>query len=366
VKVILQSGTPGILAGGVGYRNDLGLRAFGQIGYTNLWRENHTLALNGNINKRLNPSFCSTQSTVSSSSVSEDDPCFLEYQVQLGYVWPWFLWGPTQLRPRLTAEKTQYLNFDAETVGFASTLERRLMTRYNVVAAMTYSLENTRQFNALAEEDNQSLRIGALIPSLRMDFRDSSLAPSRGLFLSSSFEWASTWLGAQQEPFPVGYTRFLGRADYYVPIGAGATWFMSFRTGFERNLEPPPAESPDDKRYAIPLIKQFALGGAGSLRGFNEQELNLQEFAIAGTASYVNYRTQVDLPFSGAIRFGPFVDAANLLVDRFSLSEDLRVGAGLGFRYQSPVGPVNLDWGFKVNARAGEDPFRFYFSIGVI
>jgi len=365
VKIVLQAGTPGIVAGGLGYRNDLGVRAFGQIGYTNLWSRNHTVALNGNVNKRLDTSFCESQSSLGGGQEGED-PCFLEYQLQLGYVWPWFIWGPTQLRPRLTLEKTQFLNFDAQTVGFAATLERRLLTQFNVVGQLTYSLENTRQFNAIEQVDNQALRIGSLVPSLRMDFRDSSLAPSRGLFLTSSFEWASTRLGSQRDPFPVGYTRYLGRADYYLPLWEGATWFFSLRSGFERNLEPPPESSPDDQRYAIPLIKQFALGGAGSLRGFNEQELNLQAYAISGTASYVNYRTQVDLPFSGAIRFGPFIDAANLLVDRFSFRDDLRVGAGVGFRYQSPVGPVNLDWGFKLNAREGEHPFRFYFSIGVI
>ena len=91
----------------------------------------------------------------------------------------------------------------------------------------------------------------------------------------------------------------------------------------------------------------------------------MQDLSIAGTLSFVNYRTQLDLPFSGPMRFGPFLDAANLLVDRYSLGI-LRYGAGVGFHYQSPVGPVNFDWGFKLDQRPGEDPYHFYFSIGVI
>jgi len=79
----------------------------------------------------------------------------------------------------------------------------------------------------------------------------------------------------------------------------------------------------------------------------------------------VNYRFQLDFPFAGALRFGPFVDAANLMVDTYSLG-DLRFGAGFGFHFRSPVGPVNFDWGFNVAPRPNEDTNRFYFSIGVL
>jgi outer membrane protein insertion porin family len=79
----------------------------------------------------------------------------------------------------------------------------------------------------------------------------------------------------------------------------------------------------------------------------------------------VNYRSELSFPFTGALRIVPFLDAANLLVDDYSLG-NLRYGAGAGLHYLSPVGPVNFDWGFKLRALAGEDAYRFYFSIGVL
>jgi outer membrane translocation and assembly module TamA len=66
------------------------------------------------------------------------------------------------------------------------------------------------------------------------------------------------------------------------------------------------------------------------------------------------------------MRFGPFLDGANLLVNEFSFTSGLRFGAGFGFHYQSPVGPVNFDLGFKLKPRIDEDPYQFYFSIGHI
>jgi outer membrane protein insertion porin family len=107
------------------------------------------------------------------------------------------------------------------------------------------------------------------------------------------------------------------------------------------------------------------LGGVSSLRGFGEQELNSQNTVIKGSLSYVNYRTQLDVPISGGLRVGPFLDAANLRIDSFSFG-GLRYGSGFGFHYLTPVGPVNLDWGFKLNPLPGEDTNQFYFSIGVL
>ena len=363
VRITLEEGTPGILAGGIGYRNDLGARAFGQLGYTNLWNRNHTVALNANVNRRFDETFCTTPAE---ALLTPDQPhCFLEFQAQLGYVWPWFALGRTTFRPRFTIERTQYRNFDADTISLASTWERRLLDRFNLIGTLTYNLERTQQYNAETVEDNQDLTIGSLTPGLRLDLRDSPLAPTRGWFIATSFEWASPALLSQVEPFPVGYTRFQGRVDRFISLGPQASLFLSFRTGFARNLETPPADNPDDARYAIPLIKQFSLGGASSLRGFADQEINVQDLAIRGTLSYVNYRAQLDLPFAGAMRFGPFLDAGNLLVDQFSFGQ-LRYGSGFGFHYQSPVGPVNFDLGFKLDRRGSEDPFQFYFSIGVI
>ncbi len=345
IIVQVQEGTPGLLAGGLGYRNDLGIRAFGTTSYGNLFGRNHTIAFTTTVNRRL-----------------EERRVPVEYQVQLGYVWPWFGLGDLSFRPNVTFQRIQYVNFDATSLALAATWEKKLLDSPNLVAALNYSLERTEQ-NAEDQSsiDNQTLTIGAITPSVRLDLRDNPLAPTRGFYGSLSYEIADPSLLAQVDPFPVGYTRLLFRSDYSWNLWRNLTWYFSFRTGLERNTQ-----DITDIRVAIPLIKQFALGGAASLRGFKEQEINIQDIAVRGTASYVNYRTQLDLPIAGPLRVGPFLDAANLLVDDYSLRTGLRFGTGFGLHYLTPVGPVNFDLGFKVKPRPGEDNYRFYFSIGMI
>lgn len=366
VKIQVQEGTPGIIAGGVGIRTDLGLRVFGQTAYTNLWNRNHTLSLNVTVNQRFDEDFCDNLKPFGQHSLTTGN-CFIEYQAQLGYDWPWFTWGATTFRPRITFDRTQYINFDATSIALGLTWERRLFKKIPLTGIFTYNLERTRYFNAIDDIDNQTLTIGSVIPSLRFDLRDNPLAPTRGFFAITSFEYASPYFLSQSEPVPVSYTRFQYRMDYTLPIAREVSGYFSFRTGIARNLASPPPDAPfqEAARYAIPLSKQFTLGGVGSLRGFHEQELNVREKAIRGTLSYVNYRTQIDLPFAGALRFGPFLDGGNLIENGYSLGA-LRYGAGVGFHYLSPVGPVNFDWGFKLDPRPNEDTSQFYFSIGVI
>jgi outer membrane protein insertion porin family len=340
VRITIQEGTPGVIAGGPGLRNDLGIRLFGQVGYSNLWGENHTISLNVAVNHRF------------------EDFHFVEYATQLAYDWPFFAFGETTFRPTITLTGTEYLDFDAVTASFALNWERKLSKRFT--GTFSYALQRIIQFNAQDASDDQGIRIGSVIPSIRYDARDNALNPSSGFFSSLSYEYASPWLLAQRAPYPIGYSRTIFRSDYYLPIGNEVDWYFSFRTGYETNL------LQGDTRSSIPLIEQFALGGIGSLRGIQEQALNVRNYSAVNEASYVNYRTQIDLPFAGALKFGPFLDVANLNVDEYSFYKNLLYSPGFSFRYQTPVGPVNLDFGFPINPPPGTDTQEFFFSIGIL
>ncbi len=65
-----------------------------------------------------------------------------------------------------------------------------------------------------------------------------------------------------------------------------------------------------------------------------------------------------------------FVDAGNVFrrVGDLDLGA-LRASAGFGVRYKSPVGPVRVDFGFRLGSRRGvpdssEPNYAIHFSIG--
>jgi outer membrane protein insertion porin family len=350
VRITLHEAERGILTWGPGFRNDLGVRGFGQLAYTNLLGLNHTASFTANINRRYYRYN------------------FIEGQAQFAYAWPWWFGLPDlTFRPTVAVGQTQYINFSAQTISASAAWDKPLWTRPNINASFSYSFEKIRQFRANDSVDEQQLRIASISPKISIDLRDSPLVPTSGFFASTWFDLAHPLLGSQNEPYPIGYYRLQMRSDYHLPVWKGIVWYFSFRTGYENALNVT-KDSPGFKSRsvdAIPLVKQFALGGIGSVRGYQELEINKQDSLIQGTLSYVNYRTQLDFPFSGALKFGLFLDAANLLVDEYSLGR-LKYGTGFGFHYQTPVGAVNFDWGFKLDPPPNSSPYVIHFSVGVI
>ena len=44
--------------------------------------------------------------------------------------------------------------------------------------------------------------------------------------------------------------------------------------------------------------------------------------------------------------------------------DELRLSAGVGVRYLSPIGPIGLDLGHPLDERSGEPSVRVHFNIG--
>jgi outer membrane protein insertion porin family len=60
-----------------------------------------------------------------------------------------------------------------------------------------------------------------------------------------------------------------------------------------------------------------------------------------------------------------FFDAGNAFSEDEALSFDgLRLSAGAGFRWFSPMGPLTFVLGFPIDRRFGEDASAIQFSIG--
>ena len=68
-----------------------------------------------------------------------------------------------------------------------------------------------------------------------------------------------------------------------------------------------------------------------------------------------------------------FVDAGNVWRDEWRIVPgEVRVAAGAGLRYETPVGPIRVDFGYQLNTIEGlmingaeqQRPWRIHFSIG--
>jgi len=115
-----------------------------------------------------------------------------------------------------------------------------------------------------------------------------------------------------------------------------------------------------DRLEGIPTDFLFRAGGDNSVRGYDYQSLGR---ALAGGVQSVRYlatgSAEYNYFFDGKWGMAVFVDAGDA-ADSFGALSPV-FGYGVGARYRSPVGPINLDLAY------GEaiDDYRLHFSFGV-
>ena len=120
-------------------------------------------------------------------------------------------------------------------------------------------------------------------------------------------------------------------------------------------------------RAEVPANLRFYAGGGGSVRGFAFQkagELDEHNDPIGGRSLF-EASGEVRVRVTESIGVVAFVDAGAAFTSSVpDFDDELRVGAGPGIRYFSPIGPIRLDVGFPVNPRNSDDNFQLYISIG--
>jgi outer membrane protein insertion porin family len=123
---------------------------------------------------------------------------------------------------------------------------------------------------------------------------------------------------------------------------------------------------------SLPTNIRFFTGGTNSVRGWSRQMLGpkratfsegqFQEFVPVGGRAIFTFnfeiRQALDFLFSG-FGLGLFLDGGQVwrALDRID-ERPLQFGTGGGLRYQSPVGPIRIDIGYKINP-FDEDLNRF-------
>jgi outer membrane protein insertion porin family len=124
--------------------------------------------------------------------------------------------------------------------------------------------------------------------------------------------------------------------------------------------------TPFEDASTIPKDQLFFLGGTSTVRGFDENLLRFDVFdkAVGGlTAILGNIETRIDLgsDFELSI-FYDIGSVKNALFDEGS--DEFRSSAGIGFHYFTPIGPIGIYYGHKLDRKTDESAGRFHFTIG--
>lgn len=113
--------------------------------------------------------------------------------------------------------------------------------------------------------------------------------------------------------------------------------------------------------HQLPSSVRFFTGGAQSVRGFAYQSLGPKDSggAIMGGKHLLVGSIELEHSFNDKWGAATFYDVGNALDD---FSDKLERGAGLGMRWQSPVGPIRIDLASAISR--DNKPWRLHISIG--
>jgi outer membrane protein insertion porin family len=191
--------------------------------------------------------------------------------------------------------------------------------------------------------------------SVARDTRDSVFDPTRGWTASIGVDFAGVGFGER-------WVRSTANTTYHQPL----PWLahvMSFRlmAGYEVGW--------GDK--SVPLFERFYLGGSNSLRQFKALQVSPMDSSgtrVGGNSELLG-SVEYLIPLFFGIKAAIFTDIGNVWGPDITGGSnpklnDLRYGMGAGLRWNSPFGPLRVDYGINLDRRRNESFGNFNFSAG--
>ena len=190
--------------------------------------------------------------------------------------------------------------------------------------------------------------------NLKYDSRNKRFLATKGALHSISFEFAG--LGGD-----IGFTKYIGETAWYIPLVWDFVGIAHAKGGYVVQ----------NKKLILPDYEKFYMGGIGSLRGFERDDLAPKddEGASVGGESMVQFNFELvfpllkDLGVHGVLFFDTgkvYEEGEDIIFD----PTELRQSAGGGIRWLSPMGPLDIEYGYILDPEDSDHgPGQFEFSM---
>jgi outer membrane protein insertion porin family len=280
-------------------------------------------------------------------------------------------------------EQARRTSFSFNRRSGTASVGRRLKSTLALTAR--YTIDKTKIFdNGISAADRPlidrlfpQVRLSTIFGSLVRDTRDDPLDPSSGSLVGLDAGLAARRLGSE-----VGFVKTFIQGFSYRKLPGGRVVAVSgarvgLATGFPRTIE---TLGPDGLKVVqtvddLPASERFFAGGDTTVRGFTQDRLGRPDTIDAygfpkGGHGEVILNQEFRIPVRGSLSAVAFVDAGNVFLHVNDIDLGLlRATAGFGFRFRSPIGPVRVDLGIKLDRQRLpngdlERPTALHISLG--
>lgn len=271
-----------------------------------------------------------------------------------------YLLGSTFTRPGVITPDTDFV---ASLKGQREVLDNYTTTGVTGQIGLTHNfsdeLSGRIYFNAAqtkSEDDyfgNRDFTTVGFLGGLLYDNRDNKNNPKHGLYGEVVLE----------PVYEIQYGNFIGKMTLegrsYFAIDAKDRYVIALR-GKVGSITGPDAKE-------IPSDMLFFAGGGGSVRGYGYRNIGIKTNTgdTIGGRSLVEGSAELRTMMTDTLGFVGFVDAGVVGEDSYpDFSENTKIGAGLGVRYMTGLGPLRFDVAVPLDKESGDPDLGFYIGIG--
>jgi outer membrane protein insertion porin family len=263
--------------------------------------------------------------------------------------------------------------FAAKLADGAFQLERIISKKSNTRLQFRYDFNHTSLSQLLVPQlvlpQDRNVKLSTVSSALIRDTRDKPLDAHHGSFTTINLGITPTAFGSS-----ANFARFFAQYAYYKPFH-GIVFANSIRLGLDKAL----------LGSFVPTSQLFFAGGGTTIRGFPIDEAGPQRIVpfcnvLSGGTGCVNVTVPVGgrqlfilnsemrfpLGIMKALGGVVFYDGGNVYsainFNQFVSSYTSTIG--IGIRYATPVGPVRIDFGHRLNSIPGISENQYFITLG--
>ncbi|TES92582.1 MAG: hypothetical protein E3J87_04980 [Candidatus Cloacimonadota bacterium] len=186
------------------------------------------------------------------------------------------------------------------------------------------------------------------------DTRDNIFNPRSGLLTLSSIECAGSILKGDNH-----FIRYVQDISIYRRFTKRSVIATKLKIGYTVPLKQSTGDS-------ISVDERFELGGASSLRGYVESSIGSIDIRGKQSGIYlINGGEEFRFPLYRLLGGAVFFDWGGLWLNKDDIKiKGIKVGIGFGIRYNTVIGPIRIDYGYRLTDRTEKYRGNVYFAIG--
>lgn len=244
--------------------------------------------------------------------------------------------------------------YKGQNATVTASLRRQFTESFSAAVGLGYRASHIEQDQSRPWQDDT--RYGSIFAPVEAayDGRDDVLDPQKGLLASASLApYWGTLAGA------TNFVRPEFSLAHYQKLMEKPGLVLATRVSGGANV----GASRDD---VSPDLRYYA-GGSGSIRGYSYQSVGpMRGHTPVGGGSLLTFSAEMRLRVTELIGVVPFLDGGTAFTNALPpYDQPIMLGAGLGLRIYTPIGPVRLDVATPLARRKDiDDIAQFYCSIG--